>query len=466
MLVTSAILVASLIGFGLTSSFVPALLLIWIIAIVRSLNDPLYTTWVNQRLDSSVRATVLSMSSQMDAIGQIITGPFVGLVGKFVSVQAALSLTGIILSPVLWLIRRVIHQERTPQKKALSRRQYDGASQTNRATRRIRGKSHPTTEHQPAIASLLNICYQSLNDWANISSYEIARNWEFAGFNPQSDAWIVLAPGAESQGHSAVPGLAAQALPARNCQLLPRPDLAVGDRMLVGYGEFLRINQHVVLRGEGYVHPDFRGLGIGTTLLSLYEDRVREELPLCDPASQVILRIYINQRAPGAVTLLEKNGFKEVRHVYVMEIELDSPPAQPVWPAGITSRPYLRGEDDLAIYSTLREAFRDHWTSIFPEFAGWRTNLIGREDFDPGLAALALQGDLVAGTALGSFDGGNGWVNTLGVRRAYRHQGLGMALLLQMFNAFYAGANAGSVSRWMPAARLGLPACTSGLGCR
>ena len=116
MLVTSAILVTSLIGFGLTSSFVPALLLIWIIAIVRSLNDPLYTTWVNQRLDSSVRATVLSMSSQMDAIGQIITGPFVGLVGKFVSVQAALSLTGIILSPVLWLIRRAIHQEtNTPE---------------------------------------------------------------------------------------------------------------------------------------------------------------------------------------------------------------------------------------------------------------------------------------------------------------------------------------------------------------
>ena len=59
---------------------------------------------------------------------------------------------------------------------------------------------HPTTEHQPAIASLLNMCYQSLNDWANISSYEIARNWEFAGFNPQSDAWIILAPGTVSQG--------------------------------------------------------------------------------------------------------------------------------------------------------------------------------------------------------------------------------------------------------------------------
>ncbi len=261
---------------------------------------------------------------------------------------------------------------------------------------------HPTTEHQPAIASLLNICYQSLNDWANISSYEIARNWEFAGFNPQSDAWIVLAPGAESQGHSAIPGLAAQALPDQELPASPTAQTAqVGDRMLVGYGEFLRINQHVVLRGEGYVHPDFRGLGIGTTLLSLYEDRVREELPLCDPASQVILRIYINQRAPGAVTLLEKNGFKEVRHVYVMEIELDSPPAQPVWPAGITSRPYLRGEDDLAIYSTLREAFRDHWTSIFPEFAGWRTNLIGREDFDPGLAAFSPPGRPGSGNGAG-----------------------------------------------------------------
>ena len=160
---------------------------------------------------------------------------------------------------------------------------------------------HPTTEHQPAIASLLNICYQSLDDWANISSYEIARNWEFAGFNPQSDAWIVLAPGAESQGHSPVPGLAAQALPPQELTASPTAQTPrVGDRMLVGYGEFFRVNQHVVLRGEGYVHPDFRGLGIGTTLLSLYEDRVREELPLSDPASQVILRIYINRTSPGS----------------------------------------------------------------------------------------------------------------------------------------------------------------------
>jgi hypothetical protein len=42
--------------------------------------DPLYTAWISQRIDSSVRATVLSLSSQVDAFGQIMGGPGVGWV--------------------------------------------------------------------------------------------------------------------------------------------------------------------------------------------------------------------------------------------------------------------------------------------------------------------------------------------------------------------------------------------------
>ena len=52
---------------------------IWLIDVFRSLNSPLYTTWVNQRLEPPVRATVLSMSSQVDAVGQIGTGPALGM---------------------------------------------------------------------------------------------------------------------------------------------------------------------------------------------------------------------------------------------------------------------------------------------------------------------------------------------------------------------------------------------------
>jgi len=59
-----------------------------------------------------VRATVISMSSQVDAIGQIAGGPAVGWIGSAFSVQAALTVSGLLLTPVLPLYRRALSQSR------------------------------------------------------------------------------------------------------------------------------------------------------------------------------------------------------------------------------------------------------------------------------------------------------------------------------------------------------------------
>jgi DHA3 family tetracycline resistance protein-like MFS transporter len=71
--------------------------------------------WVNQRLDSQVRATVISMSSQVDALGQIIGGPIVGAIGTLVSLRAALLSSAAILSPVLILFSRARKLSRVQQ---------------------------------------------------------------------------------------------------------------------------------------------------------------------------------------------------------------------------------------------------------------------------------------------------------------------------------------------------------------
>jgi DHA3 family tetracycline resistance protein-like MFS transporter len=104
-------LIFGLFSFAFAGRFGWALLAYWLIYVTRTLIEPLYTAWVNQRLDSRVRATVISMSGQVDAIGQIASGPLVGLVGNLVSVQAALSCTGLILAPVLALFARAQRQE-------------------------------------------------------------------------------------------------------------------------------------------------------------------------------------------------------------------------------------------------------------------------------------------------------------------------------------------------------------------
>lgn len=80
----------------------------WLISVTRDIIGPVYTAWVNQRLDSKVRATVLSMSGQVDAVGQILGGPGVGIIGNVVSVRAALLVSGFILTPTLPLYQRAM----------------------------------------------------------------------------------------------------------------------------------------------------------------------------------------------------------------------------------------------------------------------------------------------------------------------------------------------------------------------
>jgi DHA3 family tetracycline resistance protein-like MFS transporter len=94
----------------MNDSFLLMILALWAISISRQIIGPLYTTWVNQKLDSQVRATVISMSSQVDAIGQIGGGPLVGVIGQHFSVRAALAASSLLLLPNLALFLRSSRQ--------------------------------------------------------------------------------------------------------------------------------------------------------------------------------------------------------------------------------------------------------------------------------------------------------------------------------------------------------------------
>lgn len=107
MMMASAILSAAVITFGWTNEFFLAVLAFWIIAALRAVEGPLHNAWINQRLDPQTRATVISMSSQANALGQIAGGPGVGAIGNTFSIRAAIVTSGTLLSPVLGLYVRV-----------------------------------------------------------------------------------------------------------------------------------------------------------------------------------------------------------------------------------------------------------------------------------------------------------------------------------------------------------------------
>ena len=107
------LMVISVILLALTDKIALAIVAYWLFGTVRATSYPLSTAWANQYIDSKVRATVLSMISQVDAIGQVVGGPIVGMIGTVRSLRSALVTTGIILSPVIPLYGHTKKQERS-----------------------------------------------------------------------------------------------------------------------------------------------------------------------------------------------------------------------------------------------------------------------------------------------------------------------------------------------------------------
>ncbi|HSL43572.1 MAG TPA: MFS transporter [Anaerolineales bacterium] len=109
MLVTGTISVA-LIGFALSPLLILSLILYLTVSVLRNVHIPLQTAWINQKLDSQVRATVHSMFGQVDAIGQTLGGPIVAGIASISSAIASLVTSGLLLTPALFFIGRANSQ--------------------------------------------------------------------------------------------------------------------------------------------------------------------------------------------------------------------------------------------------------------------------------------------------------------------------------------------------------------------
>ncbi len=103
---------ASVLVFALAGSFFLALAAYWIASVFRRIRVPVFSSWLVQSIDPAVRATVLSIDGQTDALGQIAGGPALGAVATFGSLRAALVVSGAILTPALLLFVRAGRQGR------------------------------------------------------------------------------------------------------------------------------------------------------------------------------------------------------------------------------------------------------------------------------------------------------------------------------------------------------------------
>ncbi len=102
------LMIGSVLLFTLGESFALILLGLWLAQAARQVRNPLMEAWINLYVDSDVRATVLSIQGQADALGQIGGGPVVGAIGLMSSVRTAISVSGLMLLPILLVFRRTL----------------------------------------------------------------------------------------------------------------------------------------------------------------------------------------------------------------------------------------------------------------------------------------------------------------------------------------------------------------------
>jgi len=111
--------VISMIGFGLAGNFGLAVIAFWLFNVARSAGSPVFTAWINQHMDSSVRATMHSVVGQANAFGQIVGGPFVGgltngltgIIGLGAALRVAMLIVGVILAAPLVLYARITRRD-------------------------------------------------------------------------------------------------------------------------------------------------------------------------------------------------------------------------------------------------------------------------------------------------------------------------------------------------------------------
>lgn len=204
--------------------------------------------------------------------------------------------------------------------------------------------------------------------------------------------------------------------------------VAVEDGDPVGYADvYLRSDGNAFL--NGCVSPDHRGRGIGSGLLDVLEERA---------ATAEKLMTDVSGANPTAHAFFLARGYEPGTRSWGMQIQLPEPPAPPAWPAGVSIRTVVEGQDEHAVHALIEAAFSDQSPDRVPvPFEEWAGYMF-RADTDFSLYFVAERDGELVGAVLCPWYPDTGWIRQVAVRADQRGQGLGIALLHHAFGALYA----------------------------
>src|SRR5574341_262000 len=165
-------------------------------------------------------------------------------------------------------------------------------------------------EDLDAVVELMSACEIADEGDAEVSRDDVLGGWERARFSLADDAWLVEAP----------------------------------DGSHAAYGEVWPREDYSNVEGDGYVHPEHRGRGIGRWLVRTMERRAADLAGNSGPGTKTLLRSTVFAGTRGACDLFESEGFTPGRHFWRMVIDLREPVPPPRWPDGIIVRTFAPGD--------------------------------------------------------------------------------------------------------------------------
>ena len=178
---------------------------------------------------------------------------------------------------------------------------------------------------------------------------------------------------------------------------------------------------------HGLVRPSERGRGHGNRLLGLAEQRL-QELGL----SALEATAFGADRA--AEQLFLGRGYVATRRYLELELELTAAPTTAV-PSGVRIEPF-RAEDARVFHATIDAAFAENWDFVSTPFEQWYELRVVNGDMS--FSFVAWDGERVAGAIRCDPERrGLGWIAALGVLPEWRGRGVGRALLVRAFRAFW-----------------------------
>ena len=230
-----------------------------------------------------------------------------------------------------------------------------------------------------------------------------------------------------------------------NCDTQKDMLFAEVDGQPVGYGRIWWTDQNDGTRLYeliGYLHPDWRGMGIGSAMWTAAEARAREIAAGHPKEMPKSFQVTSEDTDATRIALLEKFGYQPVRYGTGMVRDLSEPFPEAPLPLGFEVRP-VTPEHWRPIFEASNEAFRDHWGSRDESEADYQRSL-EEKIFHPELWMVAWEGDQIASVIHNfvneeeneEFHRKRGYTEGICTRRPWRKRGLARALLVRSMKMF------------------------------